>query len=90
LFKGRGSIGIRANDDIGNYFQALKGLPQGDPLSPMLCNIVVDMLAILIARANEDGLIESPIPHLVEGVGGRGVYSSIFGRSILSVVHDIH
>jgi hypothetical protein len=46
-----GSVGIRVNDDIGHYFQTRKGLCQGDPLSPMLLNIVVDMLAILIARA---------------------------------------
>jgi hypothetical protein len=50
-----GSIGIRVNDDIGHYFQTRKGLRQGDPLSLMLFNIVVDMLAILIARAKEDG-----------------------------------
>jgi hypothetical protein len=27
----------------------------GDPLSPILFNIIVDMLAIIINRANEDG-----------------------------------
>jgi hypothetical protein len=31
-----GSVGIQVNDDIGHYFQTLKGLRQGDPLSPML------------------------------------------------------
>jgi hypothetical protein len=45
-----GSVGIRVNDDIGHYFQGLKGFRQADPLSPILFNIVVDMLAILIAR----------------------------------------
>jgi hypothetical protein len=50
-----GSIGIRVNDDIGHYFQTRKGLRQGDPLSPMLFNIVVDMLEILITWAKEDG-----------------------------------
>jgi hypothetical protein len=50
-----GSVGIKVNDDIGHYFQTLKGLRQGDPLSPILFNIVADMLAILIARAKEDG-----------------------------------
>jgi hypothetical protein len=62
-----GSVGIRVNDDIGHYFQTRKGLRQGDPLPPMLFNIVVDMLAILIARAKEDGQVGSLIPHLVEG-----------------------
>jgi hypothetical protein len=61
------SVGIRVNDDIGHYFQTLKGLRQEDPLSPMLFNIVADMLAILIARAKEDGQVGGLIPHLVEG-----------------------
>jgi hypothetical protein len=46
-----GSVGIRVNNDIGHYFQTLKGLIQGDPLSPILFNIIAEMLAILIARA---------------------------------------
>jgi hypothetical protein len=33
----------------------------------MLFNIVVDMLAILIARAKEDGQVGSLLPHLIEG-----------------------
>jgi hypothetical protein len=33
----------------------------------MLFNIVADMLAILIARAKEDGQVEGLVPHLVEG-----------------------
>jgi hypothetical protein len=64
-----GSVGIRVNDEIGHYFQTLKGLRQGDPLSPILFNIVVDMLAIMSARAKEDGQVEGLIPHHVEGGG---------------------
>jgi hypothetical protein len=48
-------VGIKVNDDVGHYFQTLKGLHQGDPLSPMLFNIVADMLAIIINRAKDDG-----------------------------------
>ena len=44
-----------------------KVLRQGDPLSPILFNIVVDMLAIMIERAKTDGLFEGVIPHLVDG-----------------------
>jgi hypothetical protein len=51
----KGSVGIRVNNDIGHYFQTKKGLCQGDPLSPILFNLVADMLAILIKRAKEDG-----------------------------------
>jgi hypothetical protein len=44
-------VGVKVNDDIGHYFQTKKGLRQGDPLSPFLFNLVVDMLVILIERA---------------------------------------
>ena len=57
-------MGIRVNDDIGHFFQTLKGLKQGDPLSPLLFNLVADMLAIIIARAKEDGQVGGLIPHL--------------------------
>jgi hypothetical protein len=33
-FMSRGSVAIKVNDDVGKYFQTLKGLRQGDPLSP--------------------------------------------------------
>jgi hypothetical protein len=39
---------------------------QGDPLSPILLNIVVDMLAILISWAKEDEQIQGVVPHLVD------------------------
>jgi len=58
--------GVKVNDDIGKNFQTKKGLRQGDPLSPLLINLVVDMLAILIARAREDGQISGLIPHLID------------------------
>jgi hypothetical protein len=38
-----------------------------DPLSPLLLNIVADLMAILIGRAKEDGQDGSLIPHLVDG-----------------------
>ena len=36
-------------------------------MSPILFNIVVDMLAILIGRAKENGQVGGLIPHLVDG-----------------------
>ena len=61
------SKSIKVNDDIGRYFETKKGLRQGDPLSPILFNIVADMLAIIIEHAKLDGQIEGVIPHLVDG-----------------------
>ena len=61
-----GNVNIKVNDQLGSYFQTKKGLRQGDPMSPILFNIVVDMLAILIARAKEAGQVEGVVPHLVQ------------------------
>jgi hypothetical protein len=44
-----------------------KGLTQGNLLSPMLFNIVVDMLDIIIQRAKNDGQIEGVVMYLVDG-----------------------
>ena len=62
----RGSVAVKVNDNIGHYFQTRKGVRQGDPLSPILFNIVVDMLAVLISRAKETEQIKGVVPHLVE------------------------
>lgn len=61
-----GSVAIKVNDEAGNFFQTKKGLRQGDPLSPILFNLVADMLAILIKRANERGSFHGVILHLVD------------------------
>ena len=61
-----GSVGIKVNDKIGPYFQTKRGLRQGDPMSPILFNIVVDMLALIIKRAKDDGQIRGVIPNLLD------------------------
>ncbi|WVZ97015.1 LOW QUALITY PROTEIN: hypothetical protein U9M48_042582, partial [Paspalum notatum var. saurae] len=61
-------VAVNVNDEVGPYFQTKKGLRQGDPLSPILFNIVADMLAILINRAKVDGQISGVVPHLVLGL----------------------
>jgi hypothetical protein len=42
-------------------------LTQSDPFSSIIFNILADVLAILIARAKEEGKVGSLIPHLVDG-----------------------
>jgi hypothetical protein len=61
-----GSVGIKVDDDIGPYFQTKRGLRQGDPMSPILFNIIADMLALLINRAKADGQIRGVVPHLID------------------------
>ena len=55
------------NNDIGHYFQIHKGLRQGDLMSPILLNIVVDMLTILIGRAKDNVQVGGLVQHLVDG-----------------------
>ncbi|WVZ81596.1 hypothetical protein U9M48_028951 [Paspalum notatum var. saurae] len=61
-----GNVAVNVNGQNGSYFQTRKGLRQGDPLSPILFNIVADMLAIIINRAKSEGKVNGVIPHLVE------------------------
>ncbi|WVZ90646.1 hypothetical protein U9M48_036930, partial [Paspalum notatum var. saurae] len=61
-----GNVAINVNGQNDFYFQTRKGLRQGDPLSPILFNIVVDMLAIIINRAKVEGKVNGVILHLVE------------------------
>jgi hypothetical protein len=60
-------VGVKINDEVGPFFSTHKGLRQGDPLSPILFNIVANMLAILLLRAKENNQFAGVVPHLVEG-----------------------
>ena len=57
-----------------------------DPLSPILFNIVADMLAIMIARAKEDGQVNGLIPHLIDG--GVSILQYL-DDTILFMEHDL-
>jgi hypothetical protein len=81
-----GHVGVKVNDHVGKSFQTKKGVRQGDPLSPILFNIVVDMLAILIKRAKVEGQIVGVIPHLVDDELSILQYAD---DTILFMEHDL-
>jgi hypothetical protein len=81
-----GYVGIKVNDQQGAYFQTRKGLWQGDLLSPLLFNIVADMLALLIARAKDNGQVEGVIPHLVDN--GLSILLYAYG-TVIFMSHDM-
>jgi hypothetical protein len=65
-FTQNGHVGIKINDQIRKNFVTKKELRQGDLLSPILFNIVIDMLTIIIKRAKLNGQIDMVVPHLVD------------------------
>jgi hypothetical protein len=66
----RRSVGVIINNEEGEFFQTGKGLSQGDPLYPLLFNLVVDVLSRMLQAVNAE---------LIRGLGGnlvpRGVVS---------------
>ena len=61
-----GSIGVKINGVEGDLFTTGKGLRQGDSLSPLLFNLVIDVLTMMLAKAAShslvSGLCSDPIP----------------------------
>jgi hypothetical protein len=70
-------VAVKVNDQMGSFFQTQRGVRQGDPLSPIIFNLVADMLATLINRAKVNEQVEGLVPHLVDG-----------GLSILRYAYD--
>lgn len=54
---GGGRVAIKFNDQIGPYFPTYKGVRQGDPLFPLLFDIIADELYMLIEKAVNQGML---------------------------------
>ena len=57
-----GSVGVKINDTESEFFLTGKGLRQGDPIAPILFNIVVDVFSKMLIRGSEQGLIKGLCP----------------------------
>jgi hypothetical protein len=59
------STQILLNGVPGDFIAHQRGLRQGDPLSPMLFILVIDVLALLVQRASEEGHLQ-PVSKAIE------------------------
>jgi hypothetical protein len=62
-----GQTAINVNGEIGPFFRNARGVRQGDPLSPILFDFLVDALAAILSRACQAGHIRGVVPHLIPG-----------------------
>jgi hypothetical protein len=80
-----GSISIRINDEDSPYFKPGKGLRQGDPLPPLLFNLVVDIFTRMLIKAAGRDYISGFMTELCPG----GVISLQYADdTLLFLGHD--
>lgn len=53
----RGQVCVNVNGTRSPYFKTFRGLRQGDPLSPLLFNLVADALGVMLGKAKARGHI---------------------------------
>ena len=62
-----GSIGVMVNGEDNTYFKPGKGLRQGDPISPLLFNLVGDAFTRMLDKAASAGLIKGVLQNFRMG-----------------------
>jgi len=62
-----GRVCINVNGERSEYFRTYRGLRQGDPLSPLLFNIVADALGVMLQSAVSKGHLSGVLTDLISG-----------------------
>lgn len=73
-----GQVCINVNGKRSNYFKTFRGLRQGDPLSPLLFNLVADVLGVLLDKAVNKGYLQGVLPNLI--LGGYLIFNTLMIR----------
>jgi hypothetical protein len=62
-----GQTAIAINGEVGPFFRNKSGVRQGNPISPLLFDFIVDALARILEKAANAGHIQRVVPHLILG-----------------------
>jgi hypothetical protein len=83
-----GSVGVNLNGEESSFFKTGKGLRQGDPISPMLFNLVGDVFSRLLLKAANQGMVQGLLGDFRHG----GVISLQYADDtiVFSSVEDYH
>jgi hypothetical protein len=57
-----GTSSVILNGNVGKSFKCRRGVRQGDPLSPLLFVLGVDLLQKIVNKAWQSGVLKHPIP----------------------------
>ena len=80
-----GQTAITINGEMGNFFRNGRGVRQGDPLSPLLFDYVVQALAAILDAAKRTGHIKGVVPHLIPERVSHLQYAD---DTIIMIQHD--
>jgi hypothetical protein len=58
---------VNINGERSNFFRTYRGVRQGDPLSPLLFNMVSDALAVMLDKAKGNGVLTGLVPEIFPG-----------------------
>jgi hypothetical protein len=75
---------VRINDENSSFFKSGKGLRQGDPLFPLLFNLVADIFTRMLSKAARHNLISGLLQNMIEG----GIVSLQYAEDTLLFLED--
>jgi hypothetical protein len=82
--EGGGGVSINVNNEQGEFFRTFKGLRKGDPMPPLMFNLVGDALAAMIESTKVKGRLGRLVPHLING----GITHLQYANDTILLIHD--
>ena len=72
-----GQTVIAINGEVGHFFCNKRAVRQGEPLSPLLFDFLVDALDLILNKVSVAYHIRGMAPHLILGGVARMLYAEI-------------